>query len=252
MVSVLARPRSISYKALLWLFGSLTGAQLLLIVINAIGAPDALNLARDSNIPAFFHSGLLMSIAGACAAIFAASMGRFGTALRYVPHPRLWLAVGVAFAYFSLDEALKIHEWVAHHLFEAMGLWDDMLAGDLTFALWEAVYAPLFGGICLLILVLLFRNRADYPASLWAGLLAIGLWGLALVMEFVTMTFVSENQGVSLGLSRLEEGAEMAGSTLFLLASTLILRGTLGWERRSFAGDSVSPASPSQMLTRPG
>ena len=126
-----------------------------------------------------------------------------------------------------------IHERVSQQVFEAMGIWDEMLAGDVTFAAWEGLYAPIFGGVALLVLVLLFRHRRLHPISFWAGLAAIGVWGVALTMEFVGLTFLTWSRYWLQATSNVEEAAEILGSTLFLLAVALVLRSTAGWDRRT-------------------
>ena len=72
----------------------------------------------------------------------------------------LWAALGVAFAYMSMDEALELHERASRAVFQRLGIYDRMLHYEITPALWEALFAPLFVAIALLILALVSRNDA--------------------------------------------------------------------------------------------
>ena len=235
--------RSSQDRALFWVFLALFLALVLLIVINVLGAPRTLNLARDSNIPAMYNSVLLLGIGATCLSIYALATRWRRIAFSAAHIPRFWLWVGIAFLYFSIDEAVMIHERVANNVFQAMGIWDKIVGGEITYALWEALYAPIFGGVCLMMLILLFRHRRAYPWSLWVGLAAIGSWGLALLMEFVGLTFFWQDQDLFIKMGYVEEASEIMGSTLFLLAVALVLRGTAGWDRRR-AGRRVSVQRP--------
>ena len=227
------RPLSLPDRILLGVFAALFLSQVALVALNGVGAPDSLDLARDTNVPALYSSVLLLGIGVTCLALYGLSTRWRYLAVRPVHLPRSWLVVATAFLYFSIDEAVMIHERVANNLFQAMGIWDNIVGGDITYALWEALYAPLFGGVCLVMLILLFRHRRAYPPSLWIGLAAIGSWGLALLMEFVGLTFYWQDQDLFKNFGRVEEAAELLGATLFLLAVVIVLRGALGWDRHS-------------------
>ena len=214
-------------RVLFWFLGGLFLAQTGFIAVNISDAPNSLDLALDGNVPAIVHSLVLLSIAVTAAALWATGTWQRQESSIVAPMPNLWLGTALGFLYFAMDEAFMIHERVAPAAFRAIGLWDRIVAGEVTYAAWEALYAPLFGGICLMVLVLLFRSRRSYQVSFWLGLVAIGIWGAALLLEFVGFTFSLEDHQRRETLSRMEEASELLGSTLFLTAVALMFRGAL-------------------------
>ena len=137
----------------------------------------------------------------------------------------LWLATGALFLYLAIDEAAEIHERAGPKLWQTLGLWDQL--GHI----WEAAYAPLFGLIALLMLTLMFRHRRHLAAFLWLGLAALALWGMALVLELMQLTFLASMQPWYALAVNVEESLEMVASTLFLLGCALFLRRIMGQDR---------------------
>ena len=208
------RERSSLDRALLVGFGVIALFNAVLVVWSFFPMPQVVHLGREANIPTYFHSAVLFAIA----LTFWAAMG-----LR--PSERaIWFVGGAGFLYLALDEGLRIHERVAAITFKALGVWERMTHYQITPAWWEVLFAPIFGAIGVIVLTLLFRYRRRMRASFVLGLVAMGFWGAALVLEFVQLTFLIGVQpwfGVAVFT---EELFEMMGSSLFLLGSVLLVR----------------------------
>ena len=111
---------------------------------------------------------------------------RAQTTVKYLP---VWFFGGLGFLYLSMDEALELHERGSRLVFEYLGIQDRIAHYQLTPALWEAVFAPVFVAIGLLILWVLFQERHRLPVAFRLGLAALGFWALALITEFFEMTY---------------------------------------------------------------
>ena len=218
------RERSSLDRALLGGFGVVALFNAVLAVWSFFPMPQVVHLGRESNIPTYFHSAVL----GAIALTFWTAVGlgsRWRVADRlWSSEGVVWLAGGIGFLYLAVDEGLRVHERVAAHTFKALGVWERMTHYQITPAWWEALFAPIFGAIGLVVLVVLFRYRRRVRASFFLGLLAMALWGTALLLEFVQLTFLIGVRpwfGVTVFA---EELFEMMGSSLFLVASVLLVR----------------------------
>ncbi len=222
------RERSPLDRALLAGFGVVALFNVVLTVWSFFPMPQVVHLGREANIPTYFHSAVLVAIA----LTFWTAMG-LESGWRAVGRLRpsgsaIWFFGGAGFLYLALDEGLRIHERVAALTFKALGVWDRMTHYEITPAWWEALFAPLFGAIGVVVLTLLFRYRRRMRAFFVLGLVAMGFWGTALVLEFVQLTYLIGVQpwfGVAVFT---EELFEMMGSSLFLLASVLLVRSFAG------------------------
>ena len=160
LAPVLATLRSRLGETLFRAFAALFALEAVLIVVNIPPVPPALQIGQEGEFPTFLHSGVL---AASAAVLFAAAArgwrarrrGRGG--IERLP---LWAALGVAFAYMSMDEALELHERASRAVFQRLGVYDRMLHYEITPALWEALFAPLFVAIALLVLAWFSRNDA--------------------------------------------------------------------------------------------
>ena len=111
--------------------------------------------------------------------------------------------LSVGFIYLSMDEAIELHERGLRLVFERLGIYDRILHYELTPALWEVVFAPIFAKIGLLILTLLFQERWRAAPAFLLGFVALAIWALALVTEFVETTYFIEHHfwfGAAIGL----------------------------------------------------
>ncbi len=217
--------RTGQHPALIRVFGILFLAEAVLVALNAFSSHWTWTLSMERNVPTYYHSAILVAVA-----LSLWCVGGLGTVWRRraalpVHRAPLWLATGALFLYLAIDEAAEIHERASPKLWQTLGLWDRLEY------IWEAAFAPLFGLIALLMLALMFRHRRHLAAFLWLGLAALALWGMALALKLMQLTFLpSMRPWYSLAVN-VEETLEMVASTLFLLGCALFLRRILGWDR---------------------
>ncbi|MEE9285598.1 MAG: hypothetical protein V3V35_07720 [Dehalococcoidia bacterium] len=218
-------------RALWWGSGVLIFSVALLIGLNSFYVLPAWNMAREGNVATFFHSAILAALG--LTLVLIGSLVAWGRRPQVrVGHAYVWLASGVLFGYFAIDEAIEVHERVAMAVWKSIGIWDRILHYEISYAVWEALFAPIFivGG--LLLLVLMVAHRRYSPSFFWMGLAALAFWGMALMLEFVGLTYLHSFR-TSYGVAVFyEESFELLGSTVLLLASVLMLRGLLGWGDR--------------------
>ncbi len=216
-------------RALWWGCGALIFAVAVLIGLNTFYVLPVWDMAKEGNPATFFHSAILAALAMTLVVIGV-------RAVAPVRYPRLWLAGGFLFAYLAMDEAVEIHERVAMAVWKSIGIWDRILHYEITYALWEALFAPVFvlGGLILLTLIV--SHRGYVRQFFWMGLAALGFWGLALILEFVGLTYLPTHKTAYSMAVFYEESFELVGSTLFLLGSVLIVRRLLGWSERRDGG----------------
>ena len=95
------------------MFGALFLTEAVLLALNAFSPYWTWNLALESNVPAFYQSGVLGAIALSLWSIDGlASFWRRRATLRVHQAP-WWLATGVIFLYLAIDEAAEVHERLA-------------------------------------------------------------------------------------------------------------------------------------------
>jgi hypothetical protein len=144
----------------------------------------------------------------------------------------VWFFAGLGLLYLAIDEALELHERISDWVFEFLGIPSRIVHYELTPALWEVAMAPLFVGIGLMILLILYWEKNRSQAAFKLGLIAIGLWASALLVEFLEMTYFihMEPRGSFTWFGAaiwLEETCEILASTVFLLASIMILNANI-------------------------
>jgi Flp pilus assembly pilin Flp len=160
------------------------------------------------------------------AAAWASASLQFGAALMVLvlaaraPNRRWLAALGVALAFLSLDDIIRIHEQVAV-LDERLGLWEH--AGRL---LWVGTYLPLLGGVFLGLWAIAAETAGELPRLIRIGLgllvfavfLEVAGAGLyALDVERLDPLFVAE--------VTVEEGVELFGWALITTALTALIAG---------------------------
>ena len=217
-------------RILLWGFAALFSVEAALIVANIFPIPLLWRLGDEGSLPTFLHSAILATVAFIFWSMFAVGLwDRAQTTVKYLP---VWFFGGLGFLYLSMDEALELHERGSRLVFEYLGIQDRIAHSQLTPALWEAVFAPVFVAIGLLILWVLFQERHRLPVAFRLGLAALGFWALALITEFFEMTYFIHS-GFWFGAAIwVEETSEIIASTLFLVASALIIRRILSRGRK--------------------
>lgn len=184
----------------------------------------AWSLAQEGNIPTFFHSAVLIAVGVVSWIVFGyavRSPNRYSITLK---RAYLWLIGGLLFVYLAMDEAFEIHESVFASVFKWLGLWEKVIFYELSPALWEVLFAPLFITIGVIIIVLMAPLRFNAAASACLSVGALTLWGLALIAEFVQLVYLRDTLYWFSMAVYLEESFEMVASTIFLLAITLIVR----------------------------
>ena len=226
--------RTVPDNLVLWGLGALFLVEALLIVANIFDVPTTWSLGDEGSLPTYLHSGILCGVALIFLYIFGVGLRHRHQPAETIDYLPVWFFGALSFIYLSLDEALELHERGSRLVFEQLGIQDRIIHYDLTPALWEVVLAPVFVGIGLLILWVLFQERRRSEIAFRLGMAAIGLWALALITEFFEMTYFIHMGSVgpftwfSIAIW-IEETSEILASTVFLAAALLIIRRILGW-----------------------
>ena len=192
------------------------------------------NLDKERNIPTWF-SGALFFFYGSAAIVAHAWERKINAEWEPVFRlPMLWLGIGLAGLFMSLDEMTILHEnilWrqVRQVTGEAGNVW-------VYVTQWQVLFAP---AIALLLgyFILFFSNRfRSSPSARRTAFAGIGLWLVALLLEGVRGTFKQAGAGWYSIEVLIEELLEMAGA-IFLLASivfyTIDIALNLSDERRA-------------------
>jgi hypothetical protein len=197
-------------------------------LLSGLGIPQTdrwavqqFNLRHEANIAVWYSSVLLL--AGAITAL-AISVDR-AKALAPTIFPLFWKVIAATFAWLSLDETAQIHEVLGPELlrsFDSIPFMADSVRGGWMFA-WTLVLSPLIVafvvGMVWAARAWLRLNRLSHRLALagtacWAG---------------VVCTEIVESQMARLSMDRsmewvIEEGLEITGTTLFLIAFIEFLR----------------------------
>lgn len=158
---------------------------------------DILNADREQNIPTW----------ASAASAFAAAVGAVLGAV--VPGRSRWVYGGLAtiLAYFSLDDAVGLHELIVHERVDELGTIEHAAR-----VVWPVLYLPLLvGGLALLVLV---ARQAIRSARL-AILAGLGMLVAAVAIEVLgTLTLELGLSEASFGYTLqvvIEEGLELGG-----------------------------------------
>lgn len=160
------------------------------------------SLSYEANVPTWYSSALLFTCALVLAVVAAAARQQ---RQRFVPH---WYGLAAGFLYISLDELVSIHEatgWLK-------------LSGVLYFS-WVIPAAALL----LVLGIVYLKFLAHLPAPfrrrfvLCGGIYVAGAVGMELPLGWWTEREGTNNLGYAL-IDHVEEGLEMLGVNLFLLA----------------------------------
>jgi tetratricopeptide (TPR) repeat protein len=193
-----------------WMF--LLGADVVLVAVHlAAGNHPFWNLDREHNLPSWFSGSLLLLLAVAALDV-ADRERRMG--LRHAPGPGAWRVIALTFAYLSLDEITVLHEGYLKEevrgLFDAGSVWVSVLA-------WQIVLGPFLAAFAILLLVV-FATRFSPDPALWRP----GVGGLCCWVGAVLIEALAKPLFIRLGAYQsevaLEEGLELLGATLLLLA----------------------------------
>lgn len=149
------------------------------------------NLAREDSVGTWVSQLLLLATGLAWLVLSRSFTGPGERGVRW----RV-LLLGALFLYMSADDGAQIHERIGSF---AKTFLSEETAASLPSYLWQVVYAPLFGGMALL---LVWIALAD------ARPLVFGLCLLGVVASFVTAVGLDYFEGM---LERALEGTELAG-----------------------------------------
>ena len=177
-------------------------------------AHDLFDMNNEVSVPTWWQQLLLASAAAVCLLIAAVEKPRTR------PDGRYWTALAVIFGFMSVDEGSEIHERLTPPVRAAL----DIEGGIF----WYAWLIPAIVSVLGLTLVFLnFWKRLDGGPR---RLLALG-W-VAFLVGVILFEAVGgahdSRRGQDFAYSTLvaaEEGAEMLGASLFLMASLIALRG---------------------------
>jgi len=193
-----------------WLAVAAVAVQTASHVANvAIWDGDVFALDADAEENAFAWAGSAMT--------FAAALMVFLPAVSARTVDRAGLVLAAAIAFFSLDDAVSLHERVGAKSVEALGV-----SVSLDRLMWPVVYMPLFA----LVFLLLWRVAHRGPAVIRRPILTgLGLLIAAVVLEVSSALYLSAEQEKTWPDTIevvLEEGAELGG--WILIAGALAAR----------------------------
>lgn len=183
------------------------------------GFGQQFDLKLEGNF-AVWHSSVVLLLAG-FGAFFAERRTRVLAPDRFASYA--WWLLGACFIALSLDETAQLHERIGtrftKHVAIVPGLTD---AAPSVFG-WLVALSPLIVAFVVCVRAAARQLTAADRRSRRLMLAALGCWLGVLVAEFV------QAQLIRAGLDRsvegvLEEGLEIAGSTLFLFAFVELLR----------------------------
>ena len=124
-----------------------------------------------------------------------------------------WLALGVFFLILSIDEYLEIHEYI--NTLVKLSFEKGNLIGQLAHFSW---IFPLFLVIISFFAIFLWGIVNEKNSQIKSAL-ATGTFFFVIVLVFEVLGAMNFGKHIYLYLVALEEGAEMFGTTFFLLAA---------------------------------
>jgi hypothetical protein len=195
-------------------------------LLNAafIGSPH-LDANAEGNAPTWANTAVVFSGAFVCALRGLLIRRRRG----------MFLALAALLAFLSLDEMASVHERIAGHVLNVVGLpivWDSVL--------WPALYAPLLGGVFVLLLA---AARAAPARAGRCILFGLTLLAVAVVAEVVSAPASTDPNLVHTLEGAVEEGAELGGWITIATGLTVIALTDLRHD--------VAPPGPSNSSTLP-
>ncbi|MBI3978938.1 MAG: hypothetical protein HY331_12195 [Chloroflexi bacterium] len=179
----------------------------------------ALSLQEESNL-ATWYSGSQLLIAALLALANALAIRRPGCRSERLG----WLGAGLLLLYLSADEIAQIHESQEIGPGVVVGL---LHWADTPIYAWMIVYLPLIAAAAAFLGWFVVRCTQRSPASRWLTLAALGCWAGTLIAEALELPILRwiGTQGLE---SPIEEGLEVVGATLLVLAFGLMLRSSPG------------------------
>lgn len=196
---------------------------------------EAFNVNRESSIPTWYSSGLLLFCAILLAVIALAVRQNKD---RYQRH---WFGLALIFLYLSIDEAAAIHETVTTPLQESLD------AGGYFYFAWVFVGIAFVGVVGMLYLKFLLRlPKRTQRLFILSGMTYIGG---ALGIEVISANQWYIDDGTSLkysAIATVEETFEMLGATLFIYALIRYLSEYIGELSIRFTAQTLVDESANQ------
>ena len=199
--------------SLLRLVPALFAIEAILVVVHLAtdGNVRYWNLDKEHNLPTWFSGVQLVLVGLVCLDGFDREQSLRS---RLVPPAWTWCLLASFFVYLSVDEVTVVHEAVLRNevrdLLPPDSLWVSLLP-------WQIVFAPLLLPAAVLLLGLFLNRFAGLRRVLVPGLAGLGCWGGAVLSEGLAKP-VFMARGLYVQEVALEEGLEMVGATLLLLA----------------------------------
>jgi len=161
------------------------------------------SLSRESNVPTWYSSSLLL-VCSFLLALIAASKKEEGA--RYVRH---WVALAAIFLYISMDESAQIHE-LLNNLWDLPGIFffPWVIPAGILVVLFAITYLPF-----LLHLPPKTRLKVASAGGIYVG----GALGVELILGYWSDIHGTDNFGYSL-IDWIEESMEILGASLFCSA----------------------------------
>jgi hypothetical protein len=169
---------------------------------------ELFDMDRESNIPAWFNSGLLL-LAGVLLLLIGGQRRKAAA-----PFARHWTGLGVIFTLLSMDEIVAIHERFTHGIGRNIG----RIGGFFTF-LWviPGIIFVVVVGLAYLKFLLRLPRRTRTLFVLSAVVYLGGVLGVEMCSAYARATW-GLRSGAYFALVVLEEALEMSGVALFIHA----------------------------------
>ena len=192
-------------------------------VVVALAAAVVQTLVHLLNA-AFFDRAQLDARAEANTMTWASSVATFAAAFAAALHAvllserrRAYAFIACVFAFFSLDEALHVHERLAESVLAAVGQdtsWDSVV--------WPAFYLPLAGMVAVLLVSLTRTTPTRARRFVLVGLVLLVTAVAAEVLSAPVSTSETEGGWAHVFESAYEEGAELTGWILIATGLTVL------------------------------
>ncbi|MGH7818678.1 MAG: tetratricopeptide repeat protein [Candidatus Binatia bacterium] len=188
---------------------------LLVVAHLAWGGDHFWNLDKEHNLPTWFAGVQLVLVA--LAALDCFEVEKRSKPVSFPP-AGAWALLSLSFFYLSLDETTVLHEGVLRNEIR------DLLPPDslwLSLLPWQLVFGPALAVLAALMLALFVTRFLRMPALLNAAVGGLGCWVTAVLLEGLAKpVFMARARGLYREEVALEEGFELLGATLLLVAFT--------------------------------
>lgn len=211
------------------------------------------NMTREDGINTWFASTQTLAVGGVLALI--------GLHARWADRRRLeqfgWALLSALFVYIAVDDALGLHERLGSAFGRSVARPDGEASTGLLAAFptyyWQLLFAPVFGGAALFMLLFLWRKLEAPGLRLYFGL-GLGCLGVAVGLDFfegvdgahevVAGLLAVRPYTVSHIQKVVEEFLELFGTTAFLFTFLALLASRAEGMRLLLASRHDAPRAP--------